>query len=404
MAHARTLFILWDTNDPAHDYLHRELEEASRSNFPMKLLTISKPLDSSLGTETVSLFEDSSSVSGFAAMLRDALVYALRRPDRFMDTLRGFWHLPHRSAAHRFRSVALTFAAAAKVSWIERAGIEYVHAEYGSAPALLAMAISRLAQIPYGVSFHAADIWGDQNLLEEKVGGASLVLTCTAHNARHLRELAGEHPEKVHVAYHGLDLTRLPSPQPLPLASKDTWIAVGHLVPKKGFEHLLRAAAILRDKGDDFHLKIIGEGPERLRLESIIDELELDAFVTLAGELSQEEVWREILKSHALVAPAIRDKAGDLDGIPKGILEAMALGRPVVASDLSGIPEVVASGDTGQLVDPEDGEALARGMAELASDWHLAEKMGRRARKIIEERFDVKKTVPEQLARFPLAR
>ncbi|MBW2260591.1 MAG: glycosyltransferase [Deltaproteobacteria bacterium] len=222
-------------------------------------------------------------------------------------------------------------------------------------------------------------------------------MTCTAFNAEHLRNIAPEHAHKIHIVYHGLDLEALATPPPLPGGDETRWLAVGRLVPKKGYDTLLRACSLLRDGGARFRLRILGEGPEERTLRRLAAELKLEDHVQLVGRVQNTEVWEEIGRSHALVVPSVRDRRGDIDGIPNVIIEAMAMKRPVVGSDLSGIPEVVRPGETGLLVQPGDSLELSDAMARIGDDLEAAAAMGAAGRRLVEERFDVRKNIEEQI-------
>ncbi len=175
-------------------------------------------------------------------------------------------------------------------------------------------------------------------------------------------------------------------------------LAIGRMDPKKGFNMLIRAAQLLREKGEPFFITIVGDGPERARLEQEIRRWGLGRWIHMAGTLSNEEVFGHLVDAHALVAPSIQDRAGDLDGIPNVVIEAMAMGRPVVGSRLSGIPEVVHHHRTGLLVPPGEPEALAAAMAHLAQDRARLSNMGMQAKALVEERFDVRANVATQLS------
>ncbi len=209
----------------------------------------------------------------------------------------------------------------------------------------------------------------------------------------------------MHLVYHGLDLDSLPSPAPYP--SEDgapRFLAIGRLVPKKGFDSLVRAVRILADDGLDVHVTILGDGPERGRLEALVAELDVAGAVELPGSVDNQAVFAQVSRCRALVAPSVRDAEGNIDGIPNVILEAMSMARPIVGSDLSGIPEVVTTGETGVLVPPGDAAAVAAAMGEIAEDPDHAGAMGSRGRALVEERFDVARNMRRQLAILDQAR
>ena len=135
----------------------------------------------------------------------------------------------------------------------------------------------------------------------------------------------------VHLAPHGVDLERFVR-QPFPEMKVLKLLAVGRLVEKKGFHVLIDAAARLRVP---FELEIVGEGPEEKRLTELIRAHNLGSKIRLCGPKTHEDLPEAYSRAHVLVAPSIVDQIGDRDGLPNVVLEAMACGRPVIASDVS---------------------------------------------------------------------
>ena len=389
--------VLWGFPEPSETFIQREMVHVRRLGGGVNVLAGHRveradadPLLDQIAAEAMYLGPP-------AVWVARGLRYAVRRPSAFFGTLGWALRLPHRTAFHRVRMGVMVLAAAAAAERVRAAGYTYLHAHFAAYHTELVMALARLTGLPYGFTGHATGIWKDRNLLREKVGGARVVLTCTRHNADHLRRLAPEHAGKVHLVYHGLDFERLPEPAPLPPGATLRVLAVGRLVPKKGFTHLLDAVARLRRRGLDVHLTILGDGPERRRLEAQTARLGLADHVTMPGSVPNEAVWTALQASHALAMPSVRAKDGNLDGIPNVVLEAMAVARPVIGTRISGIPEVVLPGETGLLAEPGDAGALADALARLAADRKEAAAMGRRARAFVQEHFDVRANVARQL-------
>jgi len=166
------------------------------------------------------------------------------------------------------------------------------------------------------------------------------------------------------------------------------------LVSKKGFDVLIKACGELKKKGEPFRCVIAGDGPERARLESAVSTLDLQDCVELPGSIPQNHLAeRYYLQASVLVQPSVVDEDGDQDGIPTVILEALAMGLPVVATDVSGIAEAVIPGETGLLVQPGDAPALADAIRDLLSDRALVGALSRRGRELAEHRFDLQQNV-----------
>jgi glycosyltransferase involved in cell wall biosynthesis len=392
-----TLFVLWGFPELSQTFIHREMVLMQERGIRVNVLAAHRVEDGDPDPCIQDISRRALTLGSPIGWGPRALAYAARHPARFGRTLTWVLSRKHRSHVHRLRALGVLAAAASVADDVAAGGYEYLHAHFAAFHAELAMDISRLTGIPYGVTGHAMGIWRDRNILEDKIAGARVILTCTAFNAEHLRSIAPEHADKIHLVHHGLDLEALAPPPPLPGGDETRWLACGRLVPKKGFDTLLAACSLLRDGGSRFRLGIIGAGPEERKLRALATELKLDGHVRFLGRVDNRRVLEEIGRSHALVVPSVRDRRGDIDGIPNVIIEAMALERPVVGSDLSGIPEVIRPGETGLLVEPGDALGLSDAMARIGEDRDAAAAMGARGRRLIEERFDVRRNIEEQI-------
>ena len=180
-----------------------------------------------------------------------------------------------------------------------------------------------------------------------------------------------------------------PMPRPVRL------LALGRFDVTKGFDVLLRACALLRDRGLDFTLTLAGGGGAVMglgrmsaQIVQLRKELALESRVNLPGLISHNDL-PHILESHDIfAAPCIVHKSGRRDGIPNTVIEALAYGLPVVSTTVNALPEVVRDGETGLAVPPGDAPALAEALARLADDADLARRLARNGRRLAEEMFD----------------
>ncbi len=272
--------------------------------------------------------------------------------------------------------------------------VRHLHAHFAHGTTTVTWFAAAILDLPYSFTGHAKDIYrGSLNpagLLERKMRGAEFVVTCTGANADHLRALGTGVP--VHLVYHGLnaDFTSLLhegceacAPDRLRIVS------VGRRVPKKGFDVLVDALALLRDRGVDAELVIAGEsGDQDAALAAQVERLGLSDRVELRGTVTQRELL-ELYRSSSVFALACRVVGdGDRDGIPNVLVEAMAAGLPVVSTSISGIPELVRDGENGVLVEQEDPVALADGLARIAHDPAFAQRIAEAGRGTVMDRFD----------------
>jgi glycosyltransferase involved in cell wall biosynthesis len=266
-------------------------------------------------------------------------------------------------------------------------GVGHLHTHFISRPADVAQLAARLAALPFSISAHAKDIYlSDPDDLQRKLQAASFTVTCTAFNQQTLSAIAPQAP--VHRMYHGVDHTLFHPARRLPAGSVPLIVSVGRLRAKKGLDTLVDACAVLRDRGRRFACEIVGYGEEQARLQAQIERLKLTGDVRLVGKLTREQVIERYARAAVYVQPSRIAADGDRDGIPNVLLEAMAMGLPVVASRVSGIPELVDHGRNGLLVEPDEIAALADAIDRLLHQPALCTGLGCRARRTVTEQFD----------------
>ena len=325
-----------------------------------------------------------------------------RRPGPYLRTL------CYVLARRRHRSTFVHFFEAARLAVLLREHrVTHLHAHFAHGPTSVAHFVSLLDDVPFSFTGHAKDIYlTARDLLAVKVAAARFVATCTAHNVAYLRELAASADHaKIHLVYHGVDSGRF-SPEAVPrqvdAERSDTksggrpfrLMAVGRLVEKKGHTHLLRACALLRERGVRFTLAIYGSGPKREEILALVQKLGLGDVVRLHGSRTQEELIALYREADVFVlSPRVLD-SGDRDGIPNVLMEAMSVGVPVVATEVSGIPELIEHDKSGLLVRPDDEVALASAVQRLLDPAHgpsLRARLGSEGRRRVVEHFEAAK-------------
>jgi glycosyltransferase involved in cell wall biosynthesis len=257
-----------------------------------------------------------------------------------------------------------------------------VHGYFAHLPTEVAAKAARRLGVPYGFSVHAVDARKvSKSGLAERARDAACVIACNSDVAGDLRRVGAP----VQLMPHGVDLARF-RPSPPPPAEVLTILAVGRLVPKKGFPVLIDAASRLLAP---FRLRIVGEGPQRGEIEAAIAAHGLGDRVELVGPRTHDDLPAEFAAAHIVVVPSITDATGDRDGLPNVVLEAMSSGRPVVASDVGAVSSAVVDGRTGVLVPPGDAEALAGALEFLVDQPDMRERLGREARARVEADFEL---------------
>jgi glycosyltransferase involved in cell wall biosynthesis len=246
----------------------------------------------------------------------------------------------------------------------------------------------RIAGIPWSLTTHAKDLYTLPPAdIADRCAQAAFVATCTAANAGYLAEEVGVERAKVVVCRHGVRLDRFSSDERRPEPGRI--LSIGRLVPKKGCGVLLQACALLAARGVPFSLDVVGDGPLAGELAALATSLSLQSQVRFNRGRPQPELVEFYRRAAVFaLAPAVQAD-GDRDGVPNVILEAMASGVPVVASAISGIPEVVEHNRTGLLVPPSDPAALAGALEQLLADPDWAETIGRAGRAAVASSFDL---------------
>jgi glycosyltransferase involved in cell wall biosynthesis len=313
------------------------------------------------------------------------------------DSLRArrlWWSLPRKVFLREF---LLGVALADRL--LDAGDVRHLHAHFAHGSTTVTWYASRITGVPFSFTGHARDIYTEKlnpgGLLERKIRAARFVVTCTEANRRHLQRLGNG--AAVHRVYHGLnaDFARIlaeGAPPPTP-NGRFRVLAVGRLVTKKGFDVLVEAVGILAELGLPVEALIVGHraplepeiGPQ---LERAISELGLDGRVRMVGSMSQIELFDEYRRASAFCLPCRVADSGDRDGIPNVMVEAMACALPVVSTNVSGIPELVVSGQNGLLVPPEDPASVANALQRLHDDRELAGRLGREAAETVRMRFD----------------
>ena len=269
-------------------------------------------------------------------------------------------------------------------------GITHLHAHFATASTTVARLAAKFAGIPYTFTAHAKDIFHESVSPEDfrrKLEDAAGVVTVSDYNLRYLRENYGPAAQRMRRVYNGLDLQRFTYKAPLHRLPKI--VAVGRLVEKKGFADLIGACATLAASGRRFTCEIVGSGELEADLRGRIEQSGVGGMVRLIGPRPQAAVVRLVQEAAAFVAPCVLGEDGNRDGLPTVLLEAMALGTPVVSTDVTGIPEVLRDGETGLLVPQRNSAALAGAISRLTGDFTLRVRLANRARRLIEADFNV---------------
>ncbi|MHC5064867.1 MAG: glycosyltransferase family 4 protein [Planctomycetota bacterium] len=307
----------------------------------------------------------------------------------------------------RRRDIWNVFRWGAEVSLqAKRLGIDRLHAHFATVASYVARAAHAVSGIPFSFTCHAKDIYRstvDPLQFQELGKDADFVITvCEANRDYIRRHLAGESELPLVVLYNGIELSRFKSRIQRSADELPLLLSVGRLVPKKGFDDLIAAIALLERAGHRFRCVVIGEGEDREKLEGMIADLAVDG-VELMGPQPQEVVREYLQRASLFVLPCKVDGDGNRDALPTVLLEALASGVPAISTAVGGIPEILDGGRVGCLAPADDREALASSIAELLSDKAKRDEFSTLGRERAHECFDLGKNVQHLIQLFTRA-
>lgn len=388
----------------SQNFVTRELVELRRQGVPVSVAARRIVPREDLSREEEALAEDVILLpeNPFTpANMWRAQGFKTRHPLRFLRAFTRLLTSGHVQPVKLGRSAVCLFRATTVARRVQRRDVNLIHAHFMTAPAETALYLSTLTGIPFGCTSHAMDIYLDDSGTGRMIARADYLVTENDANWRYMAERWPASAGKLIRIYNSLPLEpRQPEREPLgsrqperePRHHPLRFIAVGRLVPKKGFGDLIRACARLKERGLEFSCRIVGEGPLEDELRRLTSEAGVEDVVRFTGYVPPHDMGRVYAGGDVLVMPSVVLDSGDRDGLPTVCMEAMAQGLPLVCTDVAGLPECVEEGENGFVVPERDPEALAGAMAELIRRDEL-DGMRARSLEICREKFDVTRNV-----------
>jgi glycosyltransferase involved in cell wall biosynthesis len=376
-----SLFPCW-----SETFIVRELHALVRQGLAIRIASLRPHREPLVQPDAEALRDWAIYPSPWPLALARALAEAARRPARSLAWLgRITWAL-WRHPRHLVGSYLAALLALDLARRLRRDPPDRIHAHFATYPSTAAMILAESLGVPFSFTCHAHDIFLEDHLLGLKLARADFVVTISAFNIGFLEARLGALPRRPAIVHCGVD----PKAFAFTRAGRGEQhiVSVGRLDEIKGFAVLVEACARLKADGIAFGCTIIGEGEQRPLLERLIAAHGLSGQVRLAGLQGQAEVRRQVQEATLFALPSVRDRLGNMDGIPVALMEAMALGTPVVTTRLSGIPELVEHRVSGWLCAPGDAAELAEGLRSLLADPALRDRLADNARAKIERDFD----------------
>jgi colanic acid/amylovoran biosynthesis glycosyltransferase len=325
---------------------------------------------------------------GVMGLAKAVLFSIARRPKKFGKALKLSIQTGLKSDRGLLLNLIYLAEAAVLSQWLKEDKIEHLHAHFGTNSTTVAMLCHALGGPNYSFTVHGPEEF-DRLVglsLTEKIHRAAFVVAISSFGRSQLyRWCDYHHWPKIKVVHCGVDRDFLEHTiTPIPKAAN--LVCVGRLCEQKGQLLLVQAAKQLLDEGCNFRLTLVGEGEMRSVLETLIVQWHLENHVVITGVATTQQVQKYLQESRALVLPSFGE------GLPVAIMEALALGRPVVSTYIAGIPELIYPGKNGWLVPAGDIDALTQAMKEpISTSVEALEQMGKIGAEAVAQNHDVLK-------------
>ena len=288
---------------------------------------------------------------------------------------------------------------------MEAENINHVHAHFASHPAAAGFIIHRLVGIPYSFTAHGSDLHRDRHMLREKVAEAAFVVAISDYNKELIfSECQGNYGDKVTVIHCGVDteVFRCRSNETSHEKGENPFmiLCIGTLHEVKGQAYLIEACRKLQERAINFVCHFVGDGPDKDSLTTLADQAGLLEKIRFHGRLTRDEIARLLQDADVLAAPSVPTRDGRREGIPVVLMEAMGSGVPVIASNISGIPELVKDKHTGLLVPARDATSLANALECYFTDPNLRRRLGQAGRERVVGDFNLKNSAAKLAQHF----
>jgi glycosyltransferase involved in cell wall biosynthesis len=379
-------------------FILNEILELERQGVSLHLFSLRKPTDEKNHPDVAKVkasvtyiptllpnfnFED------LISLLKSHWQLLSQSPGKYWQALQFHWQRPEKKRLNEFLQAGYLAAT------MQNLELSHLQAHFANVPTATTEIAKIFGDFSYNIFAHAKDIYlTEVEILDRRISSAEFVLTCTGFNHRYLQSIS-QNNTPIYLSYHGIDLTRFTSAFAKHKTEIPLILSVGRYCEKKGFPYLIEACRQLKQQGHKFQCDIVGYGPLQAELEQLIADLDVADVVSLAGKMTQDELVKVYQRASIFVLPCQVMENGDRDGIPNVLLEAMAMEIPVVSTDISGIGELVESGENGFLVPEKNPPALAEALEKLLTQPELSAQFGKAGRQRVLQQFSLERNVSE---------
>jgi glycosyltransferase involved in cell wall biosynthesis len=370
-------------------FIKREIRSLQRLGTNVTVISVWKPNHSQATPEILSEWSKDTIFlmprSTFSIV--QILLWSIaRHPIRFLGAL----YLTFSTARPGFRGIIFQLfyfcEAVLAADVLRKKSIDHVHNHIGDQSGTVTMLAAKLANIEYSITFHGWPVFFDAKYsrIKEKVRGAKFVRAISYFCRSQLIMFSGcDDPERINVVHCGLSIDRYD--YRAPREQVKTLFCAARLSPEKGISFLIRALKELSDRGKELELRLAGNGPSRDQLKELANNLGVSENVKFIGFLNEDEIIGELRAADLFVLPSF------IEGIPVAAMEAMAVGVPVIVTNIAGTSELVEDGKTGLLIRPSDSHALTDAIALAMENHSFRLRVSELGRKKVMDEFDIDK-------------
>ncbi len=383
----------------SHSFIRREIIGLEAKGVEVKRFSI-RSLESELVDEADKQeFKNTRYVleAGLGHLLANLLRTLLTRPLKFFQATRLSCQVGLQSERGLLLHLIYLVEACTLLWWCLTEQMNHIHVHFGTNSTTVAMLCHELGGPPYSFTAHGPEEFDKASAigLTEKINRAAFVVAISSFGKSQLfRQCHYKQWSKIHIVRCGVDDLFLQQ-TPTPIPAEPRFVCVGRLSEQKGHILLVEAASQLASEGLKFKLVFVGDGELRTQVETLIDQLKLNDYIEITGWATNQEVRQHILASQVMVLPSFAE------GLPVVLMEALALGRPVITTYVAGIPELVQPGENGWLVAAGSVEALKTAMkAAVETDAKTLETMGKQGTKAVAQQHNIQQESQRLMALF----
>lgn len=372
---------------PSQSFIRREVRALRSLGFAVETFTLRRGDTKLVDHDDLEEANRTRAIldGGPFGLLCSLLLVALTRPAAFARSVQLAMRVGRRSVRGLAYHLVYLAEACVLLRWLEKSHAEHIHAHFGTNSTTVAMLCRSLGGPPFSFTAHGPEEFDKPEFwhLPDKISRATFVIGVSEFGRSQLYRWCNyRHWSKIHVVHCGVDESYL-TEEVLPVPAAARLVCVARLHEQKGLPMLMEAAEELASEGLKFELRLVGDGPLRPQIEEHVRRCGLEGVITMLGWRSGVEVRNELTAARALVLPSFAE------GLPVVIMEALAMGRPVLGTYVAGIPELVQPGVCGWLVPPGALSPLVSAMRDaLTRPPEELARMGRAGAKVVARHHD----------------